>query len=165
MDEKEACKSGIDKKHFDRMTKRESYKDWVIYPENRQKGAWDLFMTFVLIFTCVMTPLSIAFNDIDKTEPESNTLDYIIDLLFGIDIIVIFNTAYYNDDNEIIDCRKQIACSYLKGWFIIDLLAIIPFDQVINANDYNQLARVARVGRLYKLVKLTRLFRMLKVVK
>ena len=36
---------------------------------------------------------------------------------------------------------------------------------MINANDYNQLARVARVGRLYKLVKLTRLFRMLKVVK
>jgi len=36
---------------------------------------------------------------------------------------------------------------------------------LINASDYNQLARVARVGRLYKLVKLTRLFRMLKVVK
>ena len=122
-------------------------------------------MTFVLIFTCVMTPLSIAFNDIDKTEPDSHTLDYIIDFLFGIDIFVIFNSAYYNDDSEIVDDRKQIACSYLKGWFIIDLLAIIPFDQVINANDYNQLARVARVGRLYKLVKLTRLFRMLKVVK
>ena len=49
---------------------------------------------------------------------------------------------------------------------MVDLLAIIPFDQLFTGSDeYNQLARVARVGRLYKLVKLTRLFRMLKVVK
>jgi hypothetical protein len=119
---------GIDKKHFNRMTKRDYYKDFIIYPENRQKGAWDLFMTFVLIFTCVMTPLSIAFNDVDDKDPSSNILDYIIDSLFFIDIMIIFNSAYYNEDSEIIDDRKEIANSYLRGWFIIDLLAIIPFD-------------------------------------
>jgi hypothetical protein len=41
---------------------------------------------------------------------------------------VIFNTAFYNDDSEIIDDRKEIASSYARGWFSIDLLAIIPFD-------------------------------------
>lgn len=85
--------------------------------------------------------------------------------MFFIDILVIFNSAYYNDDSEIIDDRKAIAKAYARGWFVVDVLAIIPFDSIINANDYNQLARVARVGRLYKLVKLTRLLRMLKVVK
>ena len=92
-------------------------------------------------------------------------MDLVIDILFCLDIIVIFNSAFYNEDSEIIDDRKEIASSYLTGWFTIDLLAVIPFDSIINASDYNQLARVARVGRLYKLVKLTRLFRMLKVVK
>jgi hypothetical protein len=93
-------------------------------------------------------------------------LDYIIDALFLIDILVIFNSAFYDEDVELIDDRKDIAISYIQGWFIVDLLAIIPFDQIINSGgDYNQLARVARVGRLYKLVKLTRLFRMLKVIK
>ena len=85
-------------------------------------------MTVVLIVTCVMTPLSIAFNDIENVDPKSAVIDYIIDSLFLIDIFVIFNTAYYNDDSEIIDDRKEIAGSYARGWFTIDLLAIIPFD-------------------------------------
>jgi hypothetical protein len=29
---------------------------------------------------------------------------------------------------EIIDNKKEIAVSYLTGWFIIDLLSIIPLD-------------------------------------
>lgn len=92
-------------------------------------------------------------------------MDTCVDILFGIDIIVIFNTAYYDLEVELIDDRKEIAKFYLSGWFTIDLLAIIPFDRIMNAADFNQLARVARVGRLYKLVKLTKLFRILKVMK
>ena len=75
-----------------------------------------------------MTPLSIAFNDIENVDPQSQVIDYIIDSLFLIDIFVIFNTAYYNDDSEIIDDRKEIASAYARWWFMIDLLAIIPFD-------------------------------------
>jgi len=147
------------------MTHRKNEKPFIIYPENKKKGGWDLFMTLVLIITCIQTPLNIAFEDIDNPSKKSAILDYIIDALFFVDIIVIFNSAYYDDDVELIDDRKSIAIVYIQGWFIVDLLAIIPFDQIINAKDYNNLARVARFGRLYKLVKLTRLFRMLKVVK
>jgi Trk-type K+ transport system membrane component len=48
---------------------------------------------------------------------------------------------------------------------MIDFLAIVPFDVILNASQFNSLARVARVGRLYKLVKLSRLFRFIKVWK
>ena len=93
-------------------------------------------------------------------------VDDIIDILFFFDIILIFNSAFYDEENEIIDERKQIAIAYLTGWFATDLLAIIPFDRLLGqSGGYNQLARIARVGRLYKLVKLTRLLKMLKVVK
>ena len=145
------------------MTERKNQKPWIIYPENRYKGIWDLFMTLVLIITCIQTPLDIAFDGDDSAFSEY--LDLTINLLFLFDIFVIFNSAYYDNDVDIIDNRKTIARNYIQGWFIVDVLAIVPFDKMINANDYNQLARVARVGRLYKLVKLTRLFRMLKVVK
>jgi len=110
------------------MTKRDSYKYFIIYPENRHKSGWDLFMTVVLILTCIMTPLSIAFSDSDNADDSGFDIDYVIDTLFLIDIIIIFNTAYYNDDSEIIDDRKLIASTYIKGWFTIDLLAIIPYD-------------------------------------
>ena len=66
---------------------------------------------------------------------------------------------------ELIQDRGAIAKKYLHGWFPIDLLAIIPFDLLINASDFNQMFKVARFGRLYKLIKLTRLLRILKIMK
>ena len=39
-----------------------SEKCGIIYPENRNKEIWDLFMTIVLLTTCVLTPLDIAFG-------------------------------------------------------------------------------------------------------
>ena len=119
------------------MTKRENIKDYIIYPENKYKSAWDLWMTLVLVFTCIQTPLNIAFNDLDNSNDNGRYVDYVIDFLFFIDILVIFNSAFYNDDSEIIDDRKEIARSYAKGWFVVDVLAIVPFDAIINANDYN----------------------------
>ena len=68
MDETKAGKMGIDKKHYQRMTKRMGEKAFIIYPENKTKSLWDLFMTIILILTCIMTPLNIAFNDIDNVE-------------------------------------------------------------------------------------------------
>jgi len=64
-----------------------------------------------------------------------------------------------------VDNRKEICCNYLKGWFSIDILAIMPFDIVFASSKGNGIIRVARIGKLYKLVKITRLIRLLKVIK
>jgi len=57
-----------------------------------------------------------------------------------------------------------LAQNYLKGWFTVDVLAIFPFEQILNASSVNGLVRLAKIGRLYKLVKLTRLLRVLKIM-
>ena len=80
-------------------------------------------------------------------------------------MIVIFNSAFLNDDYAIVDDRKNIAKTYLQGWFLFDVIAIIPFDTIFQYTSYNKFARIVRVGRLYKLVKLTKLFRFLKILK
>jgi hypothetical protein len=51
--------------------------------------------------------------------------------MFAIDTVLIFNTAFYDDNWELIDSRKLIAITYMKGWFLIDILAIVPFDLII----------------------------------
>lgn len=123
-------------------------------------------MVLVLIITCLITPVRLAF--LDTYETESLTwiiIQWIIDFLFLMDIIIIFNSAYYDEYFQIIEDRKQIAKEYLTGWFMVDTLAIIPFDVILNATDFNQLIKFARIGRLYKLVKLTRLLRVFKIMK
>lgn len=52
--------------------------------------------------------------------------------MFMIDIILIFNTAYYTLEMQLVDQRKEICINYLTGWFIIDFLAIIPFDIILS---------------------------------
>jgi len=76
--------------------------------------------------------LKIAFERLEESD-FSITLDYVVDLLFLLDILVVFNTAYYDEDVDLVDDRKQIAKNYLKGWFTVDLLAIIPFDKIISS--------------------------------
>lgn len=53
-------------------------------------------MTFILILTCIISPVSIAFME-DEENLGWLITQYVIDFLFFIDIIVIFNTAYYNE--------------------------------------------------------------------
>lgn len=64
---------------------------------------------------------------------------------------------------------------YLKGWFLIDALAIMPFELIVKAftqdngknstTGANELIRALRIGKLYKLVKITRMLRLFKIFK
>ena len=82
-----------------------------------------------------------------------------------IDIFINFNAAYQDEDFNLIDDRKIVSLTYIKSWFFIDLFAIIPFDLVFGAGDFNDIVRITKIGKMYKLVKLTRLLRVLKIVK
>ena len=85
--------------------------------------------------------------------------------MFFCDILIIFNTAYFDENFKVVDDRKVIAYKYLTGWFFIDIMSILPFDLILNATDLNSLVRFARIGRLYKLVRLTRLLKVLRIMK
>ena len=93
-------------------------------------------------------------------------VDYIIDLLFLIDIIITCFLAYYDADNILVTNKKEIFCHYLRGWLLIDFCATIPISLIFESvKDYNNLARVARLPRLYRLVKMTKLARMAKLMR
>ena len=84
-----------------RMLKRHNIVPYLIYPENKNKGIWDLIMTFVLLISCVITPLDIAF-DSDNPSQIDTFVKVTIDVLFCIDIIVCFFTAYYNENDDVV---------------------------------------------------------------
>ncbi len=107
-------------------------------------------------------------------------IGHFIDFLFFLDILANFNSAYYTELNEIEDDRKIIAFSYIKSWFFIDILAVLPFELIANLtasdnnenmleddgpDNYNQFVRITRVSKLYKLVKITRIIRLIKIAK
>ena len=94
--------------------------------DNKYKDAWDAIMSILLVIVCVFTPIEIAFS-FDDPKDKSNLVNYIIDLIFLIDIIICFNTEFMTENYEIKRDRKSISINYLQGWFLIDVVSIIPF--------------------------------------
>lgn len=76
-------------------------------------------------------PYLISFEDVQIGDTWYY-VDTSVDILFFFDLIITFNTAIIMgteelDNIRLIKKRKEIACIYLKGSFLIDLVSIFPF--------------------------------------
>jgi len=71
-------------------------KDCMIYPESSFKNNWDLLISLILIFTSLVFPVRIAF--VEEDDQTWQNINLAIDLLFLSDIILNFNSAYYDED-------------------------------------------------------------------
>lgn len=70
------------------------------------------------------------------------------------------------DESEIITKKSEIARRYLKFWFWIDLVSILPLDLIEKAGmNFNAILRFAKIGKLYKLIRLSRLAKLFKLLK
>ena len=99
-------------------------------------------------------------------EGRTKVINYVVDCFFLIDIFIIFNSAAYDDDFEVISDRCTLTTNYLQGWFMIDVVAIIPFDLFVSSNgEAANLIRYARIGRITKMLKLMKLMRLMKLQK
>jgi potassium channel len=81
---------------------------------------------------CLFIPANLAFVD---EEPLAITVIIILlDLVFLIDMIMCFFTSFSNEETmrEVTE-HKKIIWSYLKSWFIIDLLSILPINEIVEA--------------------------------
>jgi hypothetical protein len=114
--------------------------------------------------SCFLAPFMLAFSDnIDTTR--LNILDTIMNIFFLIDMILLFFTAYINDDLDIVDTKKEIALEYLKSWFPIDLISVIPFDLIITYGQFTRIARISRISKISKIIRMTKMVRLLKIGK
>jgi hypothetical protein len=148
--------------------KRHDRVNGILYPEDKFKTSWDVWISIVLLVTCIILPARIAFIKPKEDEHTINTwlvINTILDFFFLLDMVVIFNSAFYDEYLKIIDDRKPIAKKYLTGWFTIDVLSIIPFDVIFSKLYLTGLVRFVKIGRLYKLIKITRLLKLLKIVR
>lgn len=50
------------------------------------------------------------------------------------DILLNFRTTFVSCKGEVVSDSKLIALNYLRGWFVVDFLAAIPFDHLYASN-------------------------------
>jgi hypothetical protein len=106
---------------------------FVIYPESRWRKRWELFITFLLLYACCATPYILAFEDSQgsiETWTDVVDLEFVVDVFFFFDLVANFFFAYYNNELDLVDDKKKIAMRYMKSWFLVDLMAVFPFDTI-----------------------------------
>ena len=105
------------------------------------KAVWDWLILLLVIYTAIFTPYSAAFLLSDQDESQRmdcgytcsplTVVDLIVDIMFVVDIVINFRTTYVNTNDEVVSHPRRIAIHYFKGWFLIDMVAAIPFDLLI----------------------------------
>ena len=86
------------------------------------KFLWSIIMVFALSFTAIYVPIRIAF--IEEVSLNLFIIESVVDCIFLCDIFNNFMTAFYDQNHKLITDPKKIIKKYLKGWFVIDLVAL-----------------------------------------
>uniref|UniRef100_A0A3B3WSL1 Voltage-gated delayed rectifier potassium channel KCNH4 n=1 Tax=Poecilia mexicana TaxID=48701 RepID=A0A3B3WSL1_9TELE len=122
------------------------------------KAGWDWLILLATFYVAVTVPYNVCFIGDDDDLTRSTTVSDIgVEILFIIDIIFNFRTTFVSKSGQVIFDARQICFHYLTTWFIIDLVAALPFDLL-----YAVKVSVVSVVHLLKTVRLLRLLRLLQ---
>lgn len=123
------------------------------------KAVWDWLILLLVIYTAILTPYSAAFLLNDQEEQKRrecgyscnplNVVDLIVDIMFIIDILINFRTTYVNQNEEVVSHPAKIAIHYFKGWFLIDMVAAIPFDLLIFGSGSDEVCNLLLILCMY----------------
>lgn len=155
---------GLNPRDLTKLRKEDRYKNnqLVLYPDDGFKRFWNIIMSFLIMYVCLIMPYRVCFIEDDSIFSD---LDYFTDSCFYLDLLVNFVSVYHDLDDELVVDNRKIILHYLTSWFFFDFVAIFPFDAILMNDKYNTLIRVARLPKLYRLIRVTKLIRMLKLFK
>lgn len=144
------------------MRKAQKY---MIKAHDERIQRWDMVGLVMVMYTAVVTPFDVSY-----LQPQLDALfvlNRIVDIYFLCDMILQFFLMPQDENGRYIKNQREVAMRYLKGWFIIDFVSVLPFDVIgmaADSDDASQLKvlRVIRVARLLKLLRIIRVNRVFR---
>ena len=138
-------------------------------------GRWDVVTALALLFTATFTPYEISFLGTAELMSFRFFSNRVIDAIFTFDLCLNFFVMFPQQKSVVesvywVDDLKAIMLNYLKGWFTIDLISILPFwildstSSCASASDIPStiLLRLVRLMRCIKMIRLVRASRIVK---
>ena len=74
----------------------------ILHPAEPLHRVWDIISTIALVVACIITPWQLAFYThlSDHQVPSLiGILNVLVDILFAIEIVIFFNTSYYDSES------------------------------------------------------------------
>lgn len=120
--------------------------DWyIIHPYSLFQYYWLIMMTFVYFMAMLTIPCILA-------DPSSlnqcHYMQFLLDLIFIVDIVKTFNTGYVEDStDDVIMDKHEVIKKYLKTRFLMDVLSSIPYLNVKDISLHLSVLKLLKLGR------------------
>lgn len=129
-------------------------RSMVLMPESTAMTFWSVMVLSLVLFYAIAVPVRVAWEP--KLPPAAKIFDTTSDVIFLVDIVINFRTAYKKKGVLVMD-PKQIAWKYFSSWFFIDFSASIPIGWF--TPEGNGASKANKLFRLLRILKLARIFR------
>ena len=110
-----------------------------IHPDSEILKILDCTVTFCVVYNLIEIPFFLGNNEIycriGSYFSFSNLIELLIDLIYFIDFVVHFFVGFYNNEDVLQTNLIDIIINNLQGWFIIDLMGVIPFKTLFSIYD------------------------------
>ena len=139
---------------------------FLLHPNATGRLIWSGVYVCLMLYTVIVSPYSMAF--LDTSQNHFEWIDLTVDALFFVDILVTFNTAFYDNEGKLRVSRPEIAIRYVKTWFVLDLVSCFPIYYIFQDDStetsnyhYNSLLRLTRLPKFYRLWRMSRVYKLL----
>ena len=107
---------------------------------------WYSWMSLMISYSTIMTAFFLAY---DFPGSFMILVDRIVWLMFVVDLVLEFFVDFKDEDENLVEDLGVIATTYLKGWFFLDLMAVMPLSEFGYAEIeyYLRMLRILKVKR------------------
>ena len=131
----------------------------LLNPRGLNVQRWDLCTALALMYTLFVTPYEVGMNL--KTKLDTLFwINQVVTLFFMVDIVVqFFLPVPIGDDGTYERKHCAIAKRYLKSWFVVDIVSVLPFDVLILFGLLSGPVKSAKMFRILRLLKTAKVMR------
>ena len=146
-------------------TKKSLYQKLLISYDSRVKNIFEILVLIMINISSMIILYDFCFKEsLDSPDNLFSTtaIYYVIEGFFAVFIILQFFQTYQDPATLlVITDFKKIALKYIKSWFIIDFLSIIPYEIFFSKNDANikyfKMIRLLRLPKFIQTIDIKRL--------
>ena len=140
---------------------------YIIFSNSRYRILWNIMIYILIFYSILLIPLDIGFNKecfIQNYYLPYITLFHLLrDIIFIIDILLVFFTAIHDNKGQYSFDLKKIAFKYIYSTFIFDFIASFPLDIILKFDINNCGQTGVDDSKLTLFVGLLRILRLIEL--
>ncbi|DAZ95697.1 TPA: hypothetical protein N0F65_003007 [Lagenidium giganteum] len=135
-----------------------------IHPKSAFQHVCHAVLALVLAVEVVYLPLFPSYLTVSPTQ--TGIIQAVLECILLLDCLLMFNTAYYDSNNDIVRSRAAIAWRYMRGWFIFDLCSSVPLNFIIYMKAESGLDVKEHAFLVFdNILRIPRLLRILSIIR